>query len=586
MHERLRDTAMSLRSTDKALELADTIAQGTVVLQSLKGKDQAVEEGRKFFTALDTLGKIDPKEVRGLFDGYIKALGVEGADMNLGGVLQMVRQSRAAGGSLSNRFMMTTGVGLQRDMGDAQVGTALSSAQSQVIGGRATKASKSVQQDYGLRDKKGKFLNSKMMMENPDLYAWGPLKEALQKKGVDTNDNTQVAASMSKLFSNRLVADIFTKLIQQEEQYRAKQPQYEKAPGLAAGAELGKRDPFVALEGLQAQLRNLATQAPLMDAAAAGLSKLSSAIGNFVKSYSEDDTAGKVGKGLVAGIGGAGVIGGGLMAAKGAYQWFTGAGALSGSALALDGSAAALTRAAVALGGKGILGKGDLPTPGISPGTPPVKPSDAKPSTASKVGSVLKNAAPIAGAVGGLALVPAAILGGGIYGATKAFPDDAQSSGKRKSHAQTIRDARIRSYNGDRDRIGVPRIGSSTAPQSAEAASAATATADAYKAAVPDLSDVWSKGTMGIEHLNQSGEAAAAAAATVEGYKATAASNLAAVDQIFAAAVARWNAILTGVSSSPSITPKFGPAPSVGKGASLGSGTKHAAFADYGFDTA
>ena len=45
MHERLRDTAMGMRSTDKAIELADTIGQMTTVLQSLKGKD-ASDRGR------------------------------------------------------------------------------------------------------------------------------------------------------------------------------------------------------------------------------------------------------------------------------------------------------------------------------------------------------------------------------------------------------------------------------------------------------------------------------------------------------------------------------------------------------------
>ena len=93
--------------------------------------------------------------------------------------------------------------------------------------------------------------------------------------------------------------------------------------------------------------------------------------------------------------------------------------------------------------------------------------------------------------------------------------------------------------------------------------------------------DVWSKGTKGVEGLNQSGEASAAAAATVSSYKSTAETSLAGVDPVFAAAVTRWNAILTGVNSSQSITPKFGAAPTVGKGASLSSvQTKQAEFSD------
>lgn len=282
MHERLRDTAMSTRSTDKAIELADTIAEGTTVLQSLKGKDKAIEEGRKFFSALDVLGKnIDPKEVRELFDGYIKALGVEGEDMDLGGALAMARQSRAAGGVLSNRFLMTTAPGLARDLGDPQLGTALSSSLSQNVGGRATKASKAAQQEFDLRDKQGRFLDSDMLMRDPDKYAWERIIPALQKKGVDVNDNIKVTEALSKLFSNRVVQDVFGKLITQREQYQAKAEQYGRAPGLGAAGPLMGKDPFVALEGVQSQLRNFAALAPVMDTTSSGLNVLSNGIVNL-----------------------------------------------------------------------------------------------------------------------------------------------------------------------------------------------------------------------------------------------------------------------------------------------------------------
>ena len=351
MHERLRDTAMGTRSTDKAIELGETIAQGTTVLQSLKGKDKAIEEGRKFFSALDVMGKnVDPKEIRELFHGYIKALGVEGADMDLGGVLAMARQSRAAGGILSNRFLMTTAPGLGRDLGDYQLGTSLASALSQNIGGRATKTSKAVQQEFGLRDKKGQFLDSRLAMTDPDKYAWEKILPALEKKKISPDDDVAVAGAMSKLFSNRTVADVFTKLINQRAQYQAKAGQYEKAPGLEAAKPLLTKDPFVGYEAVLSQLRNLATQAPLMDAAAAGLAKLSSAIGSAVQTFSEGNRAEKIGMGTAVGLGAGGAAAVGAVGLRAAYQWFTGGtAALNASATALTGSAAALTAAAARL---------------------------------------------------------------------------------------------------------------------------------------------------------------------------------------------------------------------------------------------
>jgi hypothetical protein len=140
LHERLRDTAMAMRSVDKAMELADTIARGQTALQSLKGKDQALDEGRRFFKALDTLGKnVDPKEVKDLFHGYIKALGVEGADLNLGDVFIAAKRAKSAGPGMSNRFLMSIAPGLMQDMGADRFGTAMGSTLSQVIGGRGTK---------------------------------------------------------------------------------------------------------------------------------------------------------------------------------------------------------------------------------------------------------------------------------------------------------------------------------------------------------------------------------------------------------------------------------------------------------------
>lgn len=198
--------------------------------------------------------------------------------MDLGGALTFARQSRAAGGALSNRFLMTTAPGLARDLGDPQLGTALASALSQNIGGRATKQSKAAQQEYGLRDKDGKFLNSDLAIRDPDKWAWDVLMPALKKRGVDVNDNVGVAEANSKLFSNRMVGDVFTKLITQREQYQAKAGQYDKAPGLSAAGALPGKDPFVAYEAVFAQLRNLATQAPIMDSAAHGLTQLSGSI--------------------------------------------------------------------------------------------------------------------------------------------------------------------------------------------------------------------------------------------------------------------------------------------------------------------
>lgn len=342
MHQSLRETATSMRSIDNALVIGDVLAKGLAVLQSLKGKDEALKESAKFFSALDTLGKnINPGEVRELMDGYLKALGVEGVDLKMADLKQITQKSKAAGPALSNRFLMMTAPGLQADMGAQSLGTSLGSEIAQVIADRATKKAKAAQAEFGLRDTSGWRRRTKIMTD-PDKFAWEDLIPALKKKGIDPDNAPAVTEAMNKLFSNQKVADLFTKLITQRQQYEGKSEQYEKAPGLAAATALRGKDPFVALEGLTSTLKNFASvvsEGP-MQSAVSGLNSLTDSIARLTKSLADNpELASKAGlaTGAAATAGGVGT----LLAARKAYQWFTGAagGAAAGGS-GMVGSAA------------------------------------------------------------------------------------------------------------------------------------------------------------------------------------------------------------------------------------------------------
>jgi len=290
MHGQLREAATSMRSIDKAVALGGTLAEALTVLKTMKGADRAPEELRRYLAGLDVVGKNqDPAEVRQLLNSALKAMQTEGADMDFGGLLQAVRQARSAGSVLSNRFMTNALPALGRDMGDAQVGTALSSGLSQVIGGRATKKSKVEQYRYGLR-RKGVFKDSEKFMRDPDLWAWENLTPALKKRKVNVDDETAVAAAISKLFSNRTVADLMTKLVVQREQYQAKYRQYDQNPGLKAAEELPKRDPFVAWSAATAQLNNAlaAIAEPQTERAISVLNNVASGLGQIAKFAREE----------------------------------------------------------------------------------------------------------------------------------------------------------------------------------------------------------------------------------------------------------------------------------------------------------
>src|SRR5262249_3980721 len=158
-------------------------------------------------------------------------------------------------------------------------------------------------------------------------------------------------------YSNSSARDVISKLMTQRSQYEGKAVQYAQSPGLDAASQLPRRDVGVALAGIDAQLKNLAAQQPVADAAAAVLDRIGKSIADYNELLAgKDNTAQKIGTTTAVGILGAGGAAAGVMGAKGLYQWFTGAGALTGSAAALDAAAANLTAAAFKIAGGSIPG--------------------------------------------------------------------------------------------------------------------------------------------------------------------------------------------------------------------------------------
>lgn len=350
LHERLRDTAMSTGDVDKALAVGDTIAQATVVLQSLKGKDAAIEQGRRFFAALDSLGKnIDPAQITRLMDGWVKALGVEGADLDMGALLEMTRTAKSGGAALNEKFLMTVAPALMQDLGPSRLGTALGSEVAQVIGGRATKNSKAAQQDLGMRDRKGNFSKAdrNLILSNPFEYTRERLIPMLTKKGVNVDDAGAVTAKMSEIFSNQVVADLFTKMITQRTQYDRKEGQYDKAEGLAAAGRIQKEDPYVAATAAQSQFNNAMGNftKQVMPGATAALNAFADAMSGVSKFAKENPKTAAAGA-VVGGVGGSVLV----------YKLLTSGFGLKGSALALTKSALAIDAAAARLGLSGAPG--------------------------------------------------------------------------------------------------------------------------------------------------------------------------------------------------------------------------------------
>lgn len=326
MHRQLREAASSMRSVDKAIELGDTIGSGLVVLQSLKGKDQALEEAQRFFKALDVLGRnLEAGQVRNMWNAYVKALGVEGSDLNMADVFQLAKRARLAGGGLSDEFLMTIAPGIIQDMGASEVGAALASSIGQLVGGKAPKKAMTLQRQYGLRDKQGRFIDQAKFIANPHRFTWENLIPALQRRGVDIESEDQVIAAVSKLFPNQRTADLIGKLILQRRQYQGKVEQYGRAPGLEGADVLRQKDPYVAGAGVIAQLRNLiGTLAdPHMEKASGVLGGIADALARLSKAAAENPQLNTT-LGAAGLLGGAAATAGGVWAGAKALRWLYG----------------------------------------------------------------------------------------------------------------------------------------------------------------------------------------------------------------------------------------------------------------------
>lgn len=364
MHNLLRETSLTTVGIDGAMQLAPDLARSMAVVSSMKSPDEALSALTRLLRGLDTLGKnVDVDVIRGLLDGFTRAQGVEGAEFNVGDVYTVAKRSKSGGFALNERFLTRIMPALISDLGADQTGTALGSGVSQVIGGRATKASKSAQRSYGLRDKKGNFLDQGLFLTDPFEYTLQKLMPALKAKGVDPTDEVAVTAAMSKLFSNQRVADLFGRMVLQAEQYLIKERKMNQAPGTAAGDDISSRDPFVAAAGAIDQLKNAvgALVEPLNPTAIAGMNMFADSMAR-IAAWAKGQ--GQLSAGNVA-------VGGGVAAAGafGVYKlWsaFSGGFGLQASAAALNSSAAALTAAAAKLGGAGSLPGG--PGMPVSPG--------------------------------------------------------------------------------------------------------------------------------------------------------------------------------------------------------------------------
>ncbi len=185
------------------------------------------------------------------------------------------------------------------------------------------------------------------------MWVEGVLKPALERAGIDTNDNLKVGQQLSQMFDNRLTSNFMSNIISQIDQYRNTRDKARKAHGLDDAEQIRAGDPFKAYEGFQKALGNLAGSLGITSALATGLNKISdlanAAAGGVSSLAGALREAGPAGQALATL--GAVFVGGGLAYAT-VKAAATGLGLVAGAVgvLANAGGAAGLATTALGLG--------------------------------------------------------------------------------------------------------------------------------------------------------------------------------------------------------------------------------------------
>lgn len=355
--ELARTARNTMGDTERGLQVLEEAVRGLVVLQSSSGPDAAASALDGLLRGIDNLGQnkdgpVGVEQTKQIIDGVIRAAQIEGYQLDPGSLFTFARRSKIAGPALSNEFLVSSAPAIMQDMSPETAGATIASAyQAFVIGSNAvaSKANIDAQRRIGIRQGPGKgtLVGAELFGQNPYEWVKQHLIPALQKDGVDINDDGQVSKAVADLTRNTHASGLLARLVQQRDQIEKLVGLYRGAAGTDVADDVRHEDPFVALAAFKKSLQNLSASMMPIEHITVGLNSLADGINKLASAAKDSPIAAWLG----AGAAGFGAHKGG----KFAFGKLTDLFGLKGSAVALDGSAAALTRAAVALGGSAAL---------------------------------------------------------------------------------------------------------------------------------------------------------------------------------------------------------------------------------------
>lgn len=349
--EMARHAYALMGDAERGAAVLERMVQSLVTLQSVKGIDASGKQLTGLLRGMDNLGvNKDGQEgidrVNDLIDAATRAAQVD-PDFDPGTFFSFARRSKVAGPALSPEFLARASVYMQ-DMGPDTAGNALGMAFKafvlEAVGSAGGKKYLQERDRLGIR-KGGKLVDGEMFGSNPDEWVVKHLIPALERDGVDMNNETAIATAIGGLSGNTNATGLLTRMVTQREQIERWLRLMENAFGTDVAESVRFNDPFVGWEAFKKSLENLSAEVLPIDSINSGLNSLADTINRFKSAVREGDPR-VVNTALGAGA---------LAAAWGTWKITTGIWGLITAGAALNTAAASLQAAAISLGAGGSV---------------------------------------------------------------------------------------------------------------------------------------------------------------------------------------------------------------------------------------
>jgi len=405
----IRQLRARLGSFEHAMDNVETLTRAQTVLGTLgKGGEHGAQDLEQLVLGLESQGiGSNPEKFKGYLNAFVKAKSLF-PDLTGENFRTYMQRANASKYGLSEDYLSSVVPTMMQHGGAPNFGVEQASAFSALIGGRQTKEAKAAMRAAGLLGKDNQLIGSGEFVRHPYQWTKKYLQPSLEKKGIsmDEEHRGDVVETITKMFSNRKVADFFTSMLVNRGIIEKDKELLKGAKGTEGADQARREDAFQASTAITTQLKDAAASFLKLQPVIDGMNALADRMSKAISGFDKDDATGKAAKLGTIGAIGAGAGYGAFKLGSAIYQSFTGAAALTGSAAALDASAAALTAAAARLAGGATLAQ-------VAGGPA---------STAAKAGGgVLSKAWPMV--AGALPFLGVAGLGAGAYFAAEAAND-------------------------------------------------------------------------------------------------------------------------------------------------------------------